>query len=298
MSTPSHPALPTTSSQVPSGPIASRWRLRSKELVFDRMPMIMGILNVTPDSFSDGGRFFTIQSAIDQAKRLEDEGVDILDIGGESTRPFSESVDADEEIRRIAPVLEKLQGKVNVPISIDTTKASVAAAAIQLGAEIINDVSGLEADPAMVGVAVETGAGICAMHMQGTPQTMQIAPSYNDVVGEISSYLTARDRWLIEQGVAPERICLDPGIGFGKSHEHNLLLLQNASAFHHTGRPILIGHSRKGFIAKVLGNKDLERTFGTIGVSLAMAIHRIQVLRVHDVGANKQALKLFLSVYG
>jgi len=255
----------------------------------------MGILNLTPDSFSDGGNFFTIQSAVDQAKRLEDEGADILDIGGESTRPYSQSVAVDEELSRIVPVLEKLQGKVDIPISIDTMKAVVAAAAIDLNAEIINDVSGLESDPKMIEVARTSLVGICAMHMQGTPQTMQDNPIYERVVDDILGYLLARDKWLIEQGIAPERICLDPGIGFGKTHLHNLELLQHVGRFHETGRPLLVGHSRKGFIAKILGSKDADRTFGTVGVSLAMATQSVQILRVHDVAANKQALQLFLA---
>ena len=275
--------------------VSTRWRLRTRELVFGRMPLIMGILNLTPDSFSDGGRFFTIQSAVDQAKRVEDEGADILDIGGESTRPYSQAVDIADELSRVVPVLERILDKVKIPISIDTTKAGVAAAAIDLGAEIINDVSGLEADPAMVEIARSRQTGVCAMHMQGTPQTMQDNPSYNNVVAEIVDYLKKRDEWLIAQGIAPERVCLDPGIGFGKSHAHNLELVQKAGEFHAIGRPILIGHSRKGFIAKVLGNKDIDRCFGTVGVSLALALQRIQVLRVHDVAANKQALQLFLA---
>ena len=257
--------------------------------------MIMGILNLTPDSFSDGGNFFTVQSAVDHAKRLEDEGADILDIGGESTRPYSQVVSQDEEIQRVVPVLERLQGKIGIPISIDTTKAAIAQAAIDLGAEIINDVSGLQADPAMVEVAKSSQTGVCAMHMQGTPQTMQDNPTYTDVVADILEYLKKRDAWLVKQEIAPERICLDPGIGFGKSHAHNLELLRRAGELHATGRPILIGHSRKGFIAKALGNKDIDRCYGTIGVSLALALHRIQILRVHDVAANKQSLKLFLA---
>ena len=255
----------------------------------------MGILNLTPDSFSDGGQFFTIQSAVDQAMRLEDQGADILDIGGESTRPYSQLVSQTEELSRVVPVLEKLQSRVSIPISIDTTKADVASAAIDLGAEIINDVSGLEADPAMIEIARARQAGVCVMHMQGTPQTMQDNPAYTDVVADIVVYLQARDRWLLERGIAPERICLDPGIGFGKSHSNNLELIQRVGEFHAIGRPILIGHSRKGFIAKVLGNKDIDRCYGTVGVSLALALHRIQVLRVHDVAANKQALQLFLA---
>ncbi len=259
------------------------------------MPLLMGILNLTPDSFSDGGRFFTIQAAVDQARRIEDDGADILDLGGESTRPYSQSVSLDEEMGRVVPVLERLQGKVQIPISIDTTKAGVASAAIDLGAEIINDVSGLEADPAMIELACSSNVGVCAMHMRGTPQTMQEDPVYVDVVSEILDYLERRAQWLVEQGVAPERICLDPGIGFGKTHEHNLQLLKHASEFHRVGRPLLIGHSRKGFIAKVLGSKDIDRCFGTVGVSMALALQGIQILRVHDVAANKQALQLFLA---
>jgi dihydropteroate synthase len=276
-------------------PTAARWQLRTRSLEFGPCPLVMGILNVTPDSFSDGGRYFTFQAAIDQAKRMEDEGANILDLGGESTRPYSQDVGEDEELNRIVPVLEQLIGKVAIPISIDTKKSKVAEAAIGLGAEIINDVSGLEADPEMVHLAVKTKAGICAMHMQGTPQTMQDSPSYVNVVEEILSYLQQRDQWLQQQGVAANQICLDPGIGFGKTHQHNLDLLQNAGVFHRTGRPILVGHSRKGFIAKVLGNKDLDRCFGTVGVSLALALQKIQILRVHDVAANVQALKLFMA---
>ena len=255
----------------------------------------MGILNLTPDSFSDGGRFFTIQSAVDQAKRLEDEGADILDIGGESTRPYSQAVTVDDELSRVVPVLEKLQGRVRIPISIDTTKSEVASAAIDLGVEIINDVSGLEADPAMIDIATTLGPGVCAMHMQGTPQTMQDSPNYTNVVSDILGYLKSRDQWLINRGIAPDKICLDPGIGFGKTHAHNLELLKHISEFHAAGRPLLVGHSRKGFIAKVLGNKDTDRCFGTVGVSLFLSMHRIQILRVHDVAANKQALTLFLA---
>jgi dihydropteroate synthase len=275
---------------------ASRWKLRGKELSFEQSPLVMGILNVTPDSFSDGGRFYTVQTAVDRAKRMEDDGADILDIGGESTRPYSQAISPQEELDRVVPVLEKLEGCISIPISIDTTKATVAEAAIGLGAEIINDVSGLESDPEMISIAVRSGAGVCAMHMQGTPQTMQDNPTYEDVVQDIFGYLMQRKAWLMNQGILRERICLDPGIGFGKSHEHNLQLLRNAERFHQTGQPILVGHSRKGFIAKLLGNKDVDRTHGTVAVSLALALQKIQVLRVHDVAAHKQALKLFLSV--
>jgi dihydropteroate synthase len=259
------------------------------------MPALMGILNVTPDSFSDGGKFFTIQSAIDQAKRMEDNGADILDIGGESTRPYSRPVTADDELRRVVPVLEQLQGKIHIPISIDTTKSEVASAALDLGASIINDVSGLRWDPAMVELALTQKAGVCAMHIQGTPQTMQDNPSYQDVVQDIFNHLLETKQSLIDAGIEAQRICLDPGIGFGKTHEHNLTLLRNADRFHETGCPILIGHSRKGFIAKILGNKDISRTMGTVGVSLALAYRQIQILRVHDIAEHRQALQLFLA---
>jgi dihydropteroate synthase len=255
----------------------------------------MGILNITPDSFSDGGKFYSVQSAVDQAKRLEDHGAAILDVGGESTRPYSESVAQDEELRRVTEVLDKLRGKVAIPISIDTKKAVVASAAVQLGASIINDVSGLEADPAMVEVAKQTGVGVCAMHMQGTPQTMQDNPHYDNVVEDILAYLKQRKKWLLDRGIEENKICLDPGIGFGKTHEHNITLLQNAFRFHEASQPVLIGHSRKGFIAKLLGSKDTNRTLGTVGVSLGLVLQRVQVLRVHDVLEHKQAIDLFLA---
>jgi dihydropteroate synthase len=258
----------------------------------------MGILNVTPDSFSDGGRFFTIQSAVDRAKEMEDAGASIIDIGGESTRPYSQTVAADEELQRVVPVLERLQGKLSIPISIDTTKSAIARAAMELGAEIINDVSGLEADPEMVEIARSTGAGVCAMHRLGPSQSMQDDPQYENCVVEIIEYLRARDRFLLEAGIAPERICLDPGIGFGKTHEHNLELIRNAGVFHLLRRPILVGHSRKGFIAKLLGSKDVDRKYGTLGVSLALCAQGIQILRVHDVAAHVQAIQLFVESRG
>jgi len=275
--------------------ISTRWDIKDRRLEFHSGPLIMGILNVTPDSFSDGGKFYSVQSAVDQAKRLEDNGAAILDIGGESTRPYSESVPKDEELRRVTEVLEKLQGRIAIPISIDTQKADVASAAIDLGASIINDVSGLEADPAMVEVAKNTGVGVCAMHMQGTPQTMQDNPHYVNVVEDILSYLKQRRLWLIDHGIEANKICLDPGIGFGKTHEHNITLLKHASRFHEAAQPVLIGHSRKGFIAKLLGSKDISRTMGTVGVSLSLVLQKIQVLRVHDVLEHKQAIDLFLA---
>lgn len=274
-------------------PTSGRWSLRTQTIEFSERPVVMGIVNVTPDSFSDGGKFYTPDLAIEQALRLQDEGAGIIDIGGESTRPYSEPVGEDEELRRVEPVLKALVDRLSIPISIDTTKSSVARMAIDLGAEIINDISGLEADPEMQVFAAECGAGICAMHMQGTPQTMQDNPSYENVTGDILNYLLCRDKALLEAGIAPEKICLDPGIGFGKTHEHNLELLKNAERFHEAGRPILIGHSRKGFVGKIIGDKSADRDFGTLGISLALAVKGIQVLRVHNVKATCQALAGF-----
>ncbi len=276
-------------------PRADTWTIKDQVLRFRKTPLIMGILNVTPDSFSDGGNFYTVQAAVDRAKQLEDAGADMIDIGGESTRPYSQPVDQADEVQRIAPVLERLQGAISIPISIDTTKASVARVAIDLGAKIINDVSGLEADEQMIDVARETQAGICAMHRQGTPQNMQDNPSYENCTLEILEYLRQRDTSLTKAGIAPERICLDPGIGFGKSHQHNLELIRSVGLFHQLGRPLLVGHSRKGFIGKILGDKDLGRDYGTLGVSFALQVQGVQILRVHDVAGHVQAFRLLES---
>ena len=274
-------------------PRASQWQLRTRTLSFPRRPLLMAIVNVTPDSFSDGGHFFDPARAVEHALRLVAEGADLLDIGGESTRPYSTPVDAEEERRRVLPVLTALARQTTVPLSIDTSKASVARAALDAGAEIINDVTGLEGDPGMLRLAVESRVGVCAMHMQGTPQTMQDAPHYDDVVAEIGRYLQLRRDALTAAGLDMPRICLDPGIGFGKTHAHNLTLLAACGRYHALGCPLLVGHSRKGFIAKVLGDAALDRTFGNVGVSLALALRGVQVLRVHDVAATRQALALF-----
>jgi len=258
----------------------------------------MGILNVTPDSFSDGGQFYDPGAAIEEAVLLTEAGADILDVGGESTQPFSHPVDAAEELRRVLPVIEALGPRWPVPISIDTSKAEVAWAAIQAGAEIINDVTALEGDPRMIGVARETGAAVCAMHMQGTPQTMQIRPEYGDVVEEIFDLLRLRRDSLVAAGINAERIALDPGIGFGKTHQHNLTLLANCHRFHALGCPIVVGHSRKGFIGKVLGDKTADRTAANVGISLALATQGVQVLRLHDPGVTRQALLLYAAVGG
>jgi dihydropteroate synthase len=272
---------------------AVRWQLRSTELRFGDVPRLMGIINVTPDSFSDGGRFLETQAAVDQGLRLAEDGADILDVGGESTRPYSAPVSEADELRRVLPVVQALCEQAGVPVSIDTSKAKVAAEAIAAGAQIVNDVTGLESDPEMLRVAAETQVGVCAMHMQGTPQTMQDNPQYQDVVEDIYEYLRQRRDDLLRHGLDAARICLDPGIGFGKTHQHNLTLLAGCGRYHDLACPLLVGHSRKGFIAHVLGDKQTDRTAATIGVSLALARQGVQILRVHEVLAVKQALKLF-----
>lgn len=269
------------------------WDLGTRRLTFGRRPSVMGIVNVTPDSFSDGGRHLDPTAAVDTALRMEDDGAAIVDIGGESTRPYSDPVAADEEIARVLPVIERLRGRLAIPISIDTGKAAVAAAAIAAGAEIINDVTGLDGDPEMAAVARSHRVGVCVMHMRGTPQTMQDDPKYDDVVREIADYLLARREDCLAKGIPHERICLDPGIGFGKTHAHNLQLLRSVGRFVRLGSPILIGHSRKGFIAHVLGDKQADRTAGTLGVSLAVARQGAHLLRVHDVRETVDGLKLF-----
>jgi dihydropteroate synthase len=258
----------------------------------------MGIVNVTPDSFSDAGWFFDPGVAVAHALQLAADGADILDIGGESTRPYSEPVSADEELRRVLPVLKQLARQVHIPLSIDTSKAVVAKAALDAGAEIINDVTGLEGDPQMVPLAAATGAAVCAMHMQGTPQTMQDNPAYDDVVADVFTYLEKRRDALVAAGIAVDRICLDPGIGFGKTHEHNITLMANCYNFHALGCPLLVGHSRKGFLGKLLGDKDADRTSATVGAALSLAVQGVQIIRVHDVRPVREALVAFEATGG
>lgn len=283
---------------VPALDTSARWKLANRELDCRTSrhgsgPLVMGILNVTPDSFSDGGKHSTVDQAVAVALRMQDDGADILDIGGESTRPYSEPVSVEEELRRVVPVIERLRDQLTIPISIDTSKSTVAKAALAAGAEIINDVTGLEGDSQMLAVAVESKAGVCVMHMQGTPQTMQNDPTYEDVVEEIAEYLQRRWDWCVQRGIDSAHICLDPGIGFGKTHEHNFELVRNVARFVELGRPILIGHSRKGFIGKMLGDKTADRDAGTLGISLAMALAGASIVRVHAVRETVDALRLF-----
>ncbi len=277
---------------------AAHWQLRQRRIELPRRPLVMGVLNVTPDSFSDGGQFTAVEAAVEQGLRLAAAGADLLDIGGESTRPYSEVVDARTELDRVIPVIRALAPHLLIPMSIDTSKALVAREALAAGAEIINDVTGLEGDAAMLAVARQSQAGLCVMHMQGTPQTMQDNPTYDDVVGEILDYLRARRDRLVAAGIDAERIALDPGIGFGKTHQHNLTLLANCWRFHELGCPLLVGPSRKSFIAKVLGDKSVDRAAGTAGVATSLACQGVQIVRVHDVGQVVHTLKLFEATGG
>tara|TARA_R110002095_G_scaffold203734_2_gene185997 strand:+ start:100606 stop:101403 length:798 start_codon:yes stop_codon:yes gene_type:complete len=260
------------------------------------MPLLMGILNVTPDSFSDGGEAINLDSAVYKGLQLVKNGADILDIGGESTRPGAELVSVEEELQRVIPAIEALSTQTHVPISIDTTKAEVARQAIQAGAVIINDISGLTFDPAMIPLAAETKAGVICMHILGTPQTMQDHPEYEDVVSDLKTWFGERIQTLLSSGIEPERIVIDPGVGFGKTAEHNLEILSHIEEFKDLGYPVLIGHSRKRFLSKLLGRSVEERLAGTVGVSIALADQSVDILRLHDVAANRDALSAWQAV--
>ena len=252
----------------------------------------MGILNVTPDSFSDGGRFSTAGTAVERALAIESEGADILDIGGESTRPGAQAVSAGEELERVLPVVKAVAGRVKCLISVDTSKAAVAEEAIRCGAHIINDVSALSHDPEMVRVAARTGAGVILMHMRGTPRTMQDRPEYGDVVREIGDYLQARMTLACSNGVAREAVALDPGIGFGKTVEHNLALLAGLDRLVQCGRPVCVGLSRKSFLGKITGGEVSNRLSASLaGAAYAMA-KGAQILRVHDVKESCDVARL------
>ncbi|MBI3994494.1 MAG: dihydropteroate synthase [Nitrospirae bacterium] len=252
----------------------------------------MGILNVTPDSFSDGGLFLKTDDAIRRAEALVEEGADLIDVGGESSRPGADPVPAEEEIRRVVPVIEHLSKRLSVPISIDTSKAGVALRAIAAGARIINDISALRFDPEMAPLAAETGAPVVLMHMQGTPKEMQARPVYTDVVREITAFFKSRIRFAERSGIARDRILLDPGIGFGKTTEHNLEILARLSEFRSLGRPVLIGPSRKSFIGRVLDLPAAERLEGTAAAVAAGILHGASIVRVHDVRAMVRVARM------
>jgi dihydropteroate synthase len=253
-------------------------------------PSVMGVVNVTPDSFSDGGVHFDAVVAAAAARRMVDEGAAIVDIGGESTRPGSGGVSLDEELRRVVPVLEALEG--DVPVSIDTAKAEVALRALELGAEMVNDVTAFRSDPALAEVCAGHDTYVCLVHMQGEPRTMQLDPRYDDVAAEVAAFLEERMAFAVAQGVREERICLDPGIGFGKTVEHNVELLRRLDVLLALGRPLLIGFSRKSSLGKLAG--DPQATIGPLGASVAAAVAAYErgatILRVHDVREHVDAL--------
>ncbi|HQX50134.1 MAG TPA: dihydropteroate synthase [Planctomycetaceae bacterium] len=267
------------------------WTLNRRGITRTRLPALMGILNVTPDSFSDGGKFNAIDAAVARALQMAEDGADIIDIGGESTRPGAEPVSLDEELNRTIPVIRQLAGQLRIPISIDTTKANVARQALDAGAEIVNDISGLTFDRDMLEVCRKADAGICVMHIQGTPQTMQQNPQYGNVVTEVIEFLQQQVDRCLMAGIPPERMCVDPGIGFGKTADHNLELLKAVPQIQQTlQRPVLIGHSRKRFLSKIPGRPVEENSAGTIGVAVALAELGTDVLRIHDVRAIRDAL--------
>jgi dihydropteroate synthase len=261
-----------------------------------QFPAVMGVVNVTPDSFSDGGRFLAADSALEQALTLVREGASIVDIGGESTRPGSELVPEDEELRRVLPVVEALADRVGVPISVDTMKAGVARRALAAGATIINDVSALRFDDEMIDVVVESGCPVCLMHMKGQPKTMQDDPRYDDVVDEVLRFLEERLTFALARGVREEQIAVDPGIGFGKTVAHNLSLLDGLDRFGALGRPVLLGASRKRFLGAILGNEPAERTVGTVATTVIGYLAGAHIFRVHDVKPNFEALRVALAV--
>ena len=266
------------------------WTVAGQVWELGERPRIMGIVNVTPDSFSDGGQWLATGAAVDHALQLAADGADVLDIGGESTRPNSTPVSTEEELRRVIPVIEQLTAQTDVPISIDTMKAAVAREALQAGARIVNDVTALRFDDQMSEVCAASDCGVIIMHMLGTPQTMQEDPRYDDAVREISGFLSQRTDELEQAGIARSRIMVDPGIGFGKTPQHNLEILQNIEALRSFGRPVLIGHSRKQFLGKLLGRKVDDRLAGTVGISIALASQHTDMIRVHDVKAVRDAL--------
>jgi len=291
-------SVPLPPRDLSSAGAAPRWRLRTRTLDLAARPLVMGIVNVTPDSFSDGGRYFDPAAAVDHALQLAAAGADLLDVGGESTRPGAAPVTAEEELRRVLPVVAALARQTSLPLSVDTSKARVARETLAAGAEVINDVTALAGDLAMLPLAVESGCGLCLMHMQGTPPTMQADPQYGDVLAEVRHYLAHRRDALLAAGVEQQRMALDPGLGFGKTADHNRALLQSAATLHALGCPLLYGPSRKGFIGHALGDPAADRTAGTIGVCLALAQQGVQILRVHDVAAVRQAITLYLASGG
>ena len=276
--------------------MSTQLRCGERTLLLER-PLVMGVVNLTPDSFSDGNRYLEPAQALERALALEAEGAAIIDLGGESTRPGAAPVTVQEELRRVLPVLEQLRPRTAAVLSIDTSKPAVMRACAAAGADLINDVYALRA-PGALEAAAESGCAICVMHMQGEPRTMQHAPHYDDVVGEVRAFLQARVRACLAAGIAEERIVLDPGFGFGKTLAHNLTLLRRLEALRIEGLPILAGLSRKSMIGALTGQRAEERVHGSVAAALIAAQNGAQILRVHDVAATLDALKVLAAVSG
>lgn len=268
------------------------WTLKTRRLTFGRArPLVLGVLNVTPDSFSDGGKFFDRDRAVEHALAMLNDGADIVDIGGESTRPGAEPVGAEMEIERVVPVIEALRRRTDAIVSVDTSKSAVARAALAAGAEIVNDVTGLEGDPALMDLCAATGCGVIVMHMRGTPKTMQACPAYDDAVARVRDYLAARIERALAAGIARDKIVIDPGIGFGKTVRHNLELIDGIDALTELGYPVLLGVSRKSFIGKITGIADpAAREIPTQAVHAAAFGRGVFIFRAHDVRATRLAL--------
>ncbi|MGC8991307.1 MAG: dihydropteroate synthase [Verrucomicrobiia bacterium] len=275
-----------------------KWQARGHRFDFPRRALVMGILNVTPDSFSDGGKYFDVSAAVDRAREMAAEGAEIVDIGGESSRPFATPVDEAEELRRVMPVIERLVGSVPVALSIDTRKPCVARAALEAGASIVNDIEANRDDPEMWEVVARYGAGYVCVHMQGKPENMQQNPQYADVVGEVGEFFEGRLGRLAAAGVAAEQVVLDPGIGFGKTVEHNLQLLAGLDSYRRFLRPLLIGVSRKSFIGRLLGVDVDKRLAGSLACAVWARWLGVEIVRAHDVATTLQALRMTEALLG
>jgi len=284
--------IPTLMPESQARPTALSFRARERVLDLHARVLIGGIVNVTPDSFSDGGRYLDPEAAVDHAAALVEQGADLIDIGGESSRPGSAPVAPDEELRRVMPVVRAVCRKVAVPVSVDTTKAVVAQRALDAGAAIVNDISALRFDPGMAQVVAKAGAGLVLMHMQGTPQTMQQAPCYWDVVAEVRDFFRERLAAAARAGIAAEQILLDPGLGFGKNLEHNLTLVDRLDRLVELGRPLMIGPSRKAFIGEVLDRAVSERVMGTAAVVAVAVLRGARLVRVHDVAPVRDVVRM------
>ena len=272
--------------------------IRGRRFLLGPRTWLMGVVNVTPDSFSDGGRYFDPGKAVARGFELAAEGADILDVGGESTRPGSLPVPEAEELRRVVPVIEALRKRTAVLLSVDTTKAAVARAALDAGADIVNDTSAFRFDPAMAGEVARSGAGVILMHMKGTPLTMQDSPRYEDLLGEVGAFLGDRLKLAEAAGIPRERVIVDPGIGFGKTFEDNLVILRRQEVFHALGRPLLLGFSRKAFLGRILDVPPDERLEGTIAAAVLSVERGAHILRVHDVGPVAKAVRSAEAILG